>query len=139
MGDAHAAQGDSELDGTAIEMNVNGRFKATLHKQDSLPLIVQNLDFPLLENDKEYIVHGFTYKDYLNELQDPQNAIFGESSIDRAMNVAVNNTKAFMMRTFDLTEDQAITAITTGVDFGISQVVDGNWGVHAIIPKEMFN
>eukprot|EP01026_Neomeris_dumetosa_P036365 TRINITY_DN2934_c0_g1_i1.p1 TRINITY_DN2934_c0_g1~~TRINITY_DN2934_c0_g1_i1.p1 ORF type:complete len:468 (-),score=54.78 TRINITY_DN2934_c0_g1_i1:610-1827(-) len=138
MGDAHAAQGDSELDGTAIEMNMNGRFKATLHKKDSLPAIVQDLDFPLLETDKEFIVHGFTHKDYLNELDDPQNSIFGVSSIDRAMNVAVNNTKAFIMRAFDLTEDQAITAITTAVDFGITQVVDGNWGIHSIIPKEMF-
>jgi len=24
------------------------------------------------------------------------------------------------------------------VDFGITQVVDGNWGVHAIIPKPLF-
>eukprot|EP01025_Chloroclados_australasicus_P013595 TRINITY_DN163_c0_g1_i2.p1 TRINITY_DN163_c0_g1~~TRINITY_DN163_c0_g1_i2.p1 ORF type:complete len:479 (+),score=89.45 TRINITY_DN163_c0_g1_i2:146-1582(+) len=138
MGDAHAAQGDSELDGTAIEMSVNGRFKVTLHKKDSLPTFVQDLDFPLLENDDEFVVHGFTYKDYLNELEDPQSTIFGVSNIDRAMNVAVNNTKSFVMKTYNLTEDQAITAITTGVDFGISQVVDGNWGVHAIISKEMF-
>eukprot|EP01023_Acetabularia_acetabulum_P044945 TRINITY_DN4541_c0_g1_i1.p1 TRINITY_DN4541_c0_g1~~TRINITY_DN4541_c0_g1_i1.p1 ORF type:complete len:404 (-),score=72.83 TRINITY_DN4541_c0_g1_i1:450-1661(-) len=56
MGDAHAAQGDSELDGTAIEMSVNGRFKVTLHKKNSLPLKVRDLDFPLLENNNEYQV-----------------------------------------------------------------------------------
>lgn len=43
-----------------------------------------------------------------------------------------------VMSTYGLTEDQAITAITVGVDFGITQVVDGNWGVHAIVPKYMF-
>jgi acetamidase/formamidase len=25
-----------------------------------------------------------------------------------------------------------------GVDFGITQVVDGNWGVHAVIKKDLF-
>jgi len=25
-----------------------------------------------------------------------------------------------------------------GVDFGVTQVVDGNWGVHAIIKKSLF-
>ena len=28
--------------------------------------------------------------------------------------------------------------ITIGVDFGITQVVDGNWGVHAVIKKDIF-
>ncbi len=41
----------------------------------------------------------------------------------------------FMMTAFNLTEDQAITAITVGVDFSVSQVVNGNWGMQTIIPK----
>ena len=41
---------------------------------------------------------------------------------------AYNQTRDFMMRAFDLTEDQAITAITALVDFSITQVVDGNYG-----------
>ena len=61
MGDAHTAQGNSELDGTGIETSINGNFRVTLHKADSLPLIVQNLTFPLLENDNEYVIHGFNY------------------------------------------------------------------------------
>jgi acetamidase/formamidase len=43
-----------------------------------------------------------------------------------------------MMQSFDMTEDQAITAITIACDFGITQVVDGNFGVHALIPKKVF-
>jgi len=39
------------------------------------------------------------------------------------------------MTAFNLTEDQAITAITVGVDFSVSQVVNGNWGMQTIIPK----
>jgi acetamidase/formamidase len=29
--------------------------------------------------------------------------------------------------------------MSLGVDFGITQVVDGNWGVHAIIKKAIFS
>lgn len=64
--------------------------------------------------------------------------IYGESSIDKAMTVAYNNTRDWMMNTLNMTEDQAITAITVAVDFAITQVVDGNWGVHASIPKTTF-
>jgi acetamidase/formamidase len=28
--------------------------------------------------------------------------------------------------------------ISVGVDFGMTQVVDGNWGIHAIIKKSLF-
>ncbi len=48
--------------GTAIETNVNGKFKITLHKNASLEPKLQGLDFPLLENANEYVVHGFTLK-----------------------------------------------------------------------------
>ena len=37
-----------------------------------------------------------------------------------------------------LTEDEAISLMSIAVDFGITQVVDGNWGVHAIIKKSLF-
>ena len=50
MGDAHAAQGDGELDGTAIETSITGKFKITVHKKASFSLPWQPiLDFPLGE------------------------------------------------------------------------------------------
>jgi len=138
-GDAHTAQGDSELDGTGVETSINGKFKLTLHKADSLPEIVQDLSFPLIETDTHWVVQGYTFADYLNELPNPQSAIYSNSSIDRAMTVAYNNTRDWMMNTLNMTEDQVITAITIAVDFGVTQVVDGNWGVHASVPKKPFN
>lgn len=33
----------------------------------------------------------------------------------------------------------SLLSVTTSVDFGITQVVDGNWGVHADIPKWVFD
>jgi acetamidase/formamidase len=42
------------------------------------------------------------------------------------------------MTAFGLTEDEAISLMSVAVDFGITQVVDGNWGVHAVIRKSLF-
>jgi acetamidase/formamidase len=42
------------------------------------------------------------------------------------------------MTTKGFSEDEAISLISVAVDFGITQIVDGNWGVHAVIRKSMF-
>lgn len=55
------------------------------------------------------------------------------SSIDMAFTNAYNNTRDFAMRTFNLTEDQAITAITTVMDFAVTQVVDGMPPVYLLL------
>lgn len=47
-------------------------------------------------------------------------------------------TRKFLMALYGLTEPEANTIITQGVDFAITQVVDGNWGVHSVIPKKIF-
>jgi acetamidase/formamidase len=46
--------------------------------------------------------------------------------------------RGFLMNTKGLSEDEAISLISIGVDFGVTQVVDGNWGIHAVIKKSLF-
>lgn len=58
MGDAHAAQGDSELDGTGIETSITGKFKFTVIKKADLTGAMDALDFPLGETKDAWIVHG---------------------------------------------------------------------------------
>lgn len=58
MGDAHAAQGDSELDGTGVETSVTGSFKISVIKAADLTDAQKVQNFPLGETDTEYIVHG---------------------------------------------------------------------------------
>ena len=139
-GDPHAAQGDSELAGTAIETSLTGLIRVTLHKADSLedtPL--EGLDFPLLETADEWVVHGFSYANYLGELGDSaQSDIYANSSVDGAMRDAFRKMRAFLMSAYDLTEDEAISLMSVAVDFGVTQVVDGNWGVHGVIEKRVF-
>eukprot|EP00959_Pyramimonas_sp_CCMP1952_P228813 4784073-Pyramimonas_sp.AAC.1 len=140
MGDAHFAQGDSELDGTAIEMSINGKVKITLHKAADLPTFAKDLPSPLLENSNEYVVHGFVFNDYLTELGydtgSPDNVYF-LSDINKAMANTYVNTRHFIMK-HGYTESEARTMITLGVDFGVTQLVDGNWGMHGVIPKYIF-
>ncbi|HHP7244254.1 MAG TPA: acetamidase/formamidase family protein, partial [Elainellaceae cyanobacterium] len=58
-GDAHASQGDSELDGTAIETSITGVFQFVLHKQADLPgTILEGVNYPLLETPDSWIVNG---------------------------------------------------------------------------------
>jgi acetamidase/formamidase len=140
VGDSHASQGDSELCGTAIECSLTGIFQLLVRKRDTLtgtPL--ERLDYPLLETKDEWIVHGFTYPNYLDALgPNAQSEIFTNSSIDGAMRDAFRKMRRFLMTTRGLSEDEAISLMSVGVDFGISQVVDGNFGVHGILRKEIF-
>ena len=100
---------------------------------------MQGLDFPLLETDSEYVVHGFSYANYLAELgADAQNEINNKSSVDNAMRDAFRKMRQFLMNAKGLSEDEAITLMSVAADFGVTQVVDGNWGVHGIIPKGIF-
>ena len=59
MGDAHSAQGDSELDGTGIETSLTGTFRITLVKAVDFTASQKVLNFPLGETETEYIVHGY--------------------------------------------------------------------------------
>ena len=137
LGDPHAAQGDSELAGTAIETSLTGDIRVIVHKQAELEgTILEDLDYPLLETADEFVVHGFSYTDYLAELGETAQAdIFQNSSVDGAMRDAFRKMRHFLMTTQGLSEDEAISLMSVAVDFGITQVVDGNWGVHGAIAK----
>jgi acetamidase/formamidase len=140
VGDSHASMGDSELCGTAIECSFTGTFQLVLHKKNTLGgTSLEGLNYPLFETQEEWIVHGFSFANYLQELgPTAQQAIYSKSSIDLAMRDAFRKMRTFLMTTKGLTEDEAISIMSIAVDFGVTQVVDGNWGVHAIIKKNLF-
>ena len=116
MGDAHAAQGDSELDGTGIETSVTGKFKISVIKAADFDdaMIVQ--DFPLGETESEWIVHGFTFTDYLEDFAPGALAdVYSNSAIDPAMKNAFTQTRKWMMAKYGLSEYEAWTIITQAV------------------------
>ena len=139
-GDPHASQGDSELCGTAIECSLTGTFQLILHKQAALkgtPL--ESLTYPLLETRTAFLVHGFSFPNYLADLgANAQSEIYQKSSIDLALRDAFRKMRHFLMTTQRLSEDEAVSLMSVGVDFGVTQVVDGNWGIHALVKKSLF-
>jgi len=42
------------------------------------------------------------------------------------------------MTVHGLSEYEAISLMSVGADFGVTQVVDANWGVHCTIRKNIF-
>src|SRR5436309_10861552 len=139
VGDPHAAQGDSELAGTAIECSLTGTFQLNLRKKNALAgTALAGLNYPLLETQDEWVLHGFSYANYLAELgADAQSKIYEKCSVDLAMRDAFRKMRHFLMTTRGLNEDEAISLMSVAVDFGVTQVVDGNWRVHAIIKKDL--
>jgi acetamidase/formamidase/AraC-like DNA-binding protein len=140
VGDPHASQGDSELCGTAIECSLTGDFRLTLHKRETLARQpYADLTYPLVETDDEWVLQGFSHANYLAEFgAHAQSKVYETSTLDMAMRDAFIKTRRFLMTTRGLSEDEAISLMSVAVDFGVTQVVDGNWGVHAIIRKALF-
>ncbi len=68
-----------------------------------------------------------------------QSEIYSKSSIDNAMRDAFRKMRQFLMTTKGLSEDEAISLMSVAADFGVTQVVDGNWGVHGVIKKRIFS
>lgn len=139
LGDPHASQGDSELCGTAIECSMTAVIQVILHPAKTAREPLKDLDYPLLETKDEWVIFGFSHPEYLKEMgPSAQSEVYKKSSIDLAMRDAFRKARRFLMTTRNLSEDEAISLLSVGVDFGVTQVANGNWGVHAIIRKGMF-
>jgi hypothetical protein len=65
----------------------------------TLTISLERLDFPLLETSGEWVVHGFSYANYLDELgETAQNDIYSKSSVDNPMRDVFRKTRQFLMR-----------------------------------------
>jgi acetamidase/formamidase len=141
VGDPHAAQGDGELGGTAIECSMTGTFQVVLHKKANLAgQPFADLTYPLIETEADWVLMGFSHPNYLAEFgAKGQSEVYATSSLDLAMKDAFRKMRRFLMNIKGLSEDEAIALMSVAVDFGVTQVVDGNWGVHAILSKQLFD
>lgn len=141
VGDPHATQGDGELGGTAIECSMTGIFQLILHKKANLAgQAFADLTYPLIETETDWVLTGFSHPNYLAEFgAKGQSEVYATSSLDLAMKDAFRKMRRFLMNIQGLSEDEAIALMSAAVDFGVTQVVDGNWGVHAIVSKRLFD
>ena len=124
LGDAHAAQGDGEVCGTAIEgpMVVTVRFG--LHKGYSIPELQYSTPGSAVEkaNTKGY---------YVTTGHSP--------NLYEAAQNAVRHMIGHLVRHYDLTRHEAYALCSVTVDLRISEIVDApNWLISAFLPLDIF-
>ncbi|MCL6526277.1 MAG: acetamidase/formamidase family protein [Thermaceae bacterium] len=124
VGDTHAAQGDGEVCGTAIETPMRLRLKLELWK--GAPLKRPEFDLPAsptpgLESGGYHATTGIG-PDLFMAAQD-----------------AVRSMIDYLGREYRLSPEQAYMLCSVAVDLHISEVVDApNWVVSAYLPKGIF-
>jgi acetamidase/formamidase len=110
VGDGHAAQGDGEVDQTAIETNLRGRLQLIVRKD-------MKLDWPRGETPTHWITMGT------------------DTSLVVATKTAIREMVKLLQEMKKLTETQAYQAASMAADLRITELVDGNVGVHMMIAK----
>jgi acetamidase/formamidase len=114
VGDAHAAQGHGEVDLTAIETSLRGKFQFIVRKD-------LKLTWPRAETATHWIVMGL------------------HPNLEEAMKMAVRETLLFITQRFPkLSREEAYMIASVAVDYHVTQVVDGSKGIHGMIPKAIF-
>lgn len=111
VGDGHGRQGDGEVCVNALEMGLTGTFTFVLHKS------AEGFTWPRAETPTHYILMGF------NE------------DLDLAMKQALRQTIDFIVARSTLTRVQAYQFCSLAVDFRVTQTVNGEKGVHALLAK----
>ena len=113
-GDGHAAQGNGEVDITALETYLSGTFRFVVHKD-------RHLIWPRAETPDYYISMGFS------------------KDLKEAAEHALRDMIEFLESEKHLNRDDAYMLASVAVDMNITQLVDGNVGVHAMCPKRIFH
>ena len=114
IGDGHGAQGQGEVDLSAVETGLRGRFQFIVRKD-------MKITWPRAETATHWIVMGLN------------------PSLEEAMKIAVRETVAFLTERFPkLSRQEAYMIASIAVDYHVTQVVDGTKGIHGMIPKAIF-
>jgi acetamidase/formamidase len=113
VGDGHAAQGNGEVDITALETSLTGTLQFILHKGMKSP-------YPRAETPAAYISMGF------------------DDDLSRATRKALTNMLDFLVSEKGMTRDDAYMLISVAGDVEETELVDRNKGVHVILPKALF-
>ena len=114
IGDGHAAQGDGEVDQTAIETSLRGRLQLMVRKD-------MKLNWPRAE----------TPTDYISMATDPDLAM--------ATKLAVQEMIDFLAAQRGLSKHEAYQLVSLAGNVAVTQLVDKpNVGVHVRIPKSIF-
>jgi len=104
------AQGDGEVDLTAIETSMTGTFRFELLKGKTLA-------WPRAETPTHWIAMGL------------------HENLEEAMKMAIRETVKFLAEEKGLAREDAYALASIAVDFEVTQVVDQVKGIHAPHPE----
>jgi acetamidase/formamidase len=113
VGDGHAGQGNGEGDITAMETSLIGTFQFVVRKD-------MKLKWPRGETPTHWIAMGI------------------DKDLTEALKIAVREAIDFLVTEKHMTREDAYALCSVAVDFNVTQAVDGNKGVHGMIPKSIF-
>jgi acetamidase/formamidase len=112
-GDGHARQGDGEVCGTAIECPSEAQL--TLDLRDDL-----ELEWPVARIDGAWLTFGF------------------DEHLGLAARIAVDGLVALMRREHGIEAGDALALASVVADLRVTQVVNGQLGVHAVLRDDAF-
>ena len=113
-GDGHAVQGDGEVCLTAIEAPLSGTFELIVRKDLSL-------QFPRAESPTHHITMGL----------DPD--------LDDAAKQALREMISLLGEIAGLSPEDAYCLCSLAADLRVTQLVDGNKGIHAMLAKSLLS
>lgn len=113
VGDGHAGQGNGEVDITAIETSLAGTFQFVVRKDT-------HLRWPRAETPTHFMTMGL------------------HQDLNEATKLAVRDMIDFLMTEKHLSRDDAYMLSSVAADLSITELVDGNKGVHMMISKAIF-
>tara|TARA_B110000305_G_scaffold122956_1_gene137772 strand:+ start:39938 stop:40900 length:963 start_codon:yes stop_codon:yes gene_type:complete len=112
-GDGHGTQGDGEICTAAVEMNMKGSFKLT-SRDDMM------LEWPMAETEDNIITMAF----------DPD--------LDNCVVIAVRQMVNLLHTYCNISKADAYTLLSYVGNLRVTQVVNGNKGIHLMVNKEFF-
>jgi acetamidase/formamidase len=110
VGDGHAAQGDGEVNQTAIETSLDGRFRLSVRRDVAA-------DLPFAVTPEHLVTMGF------------------HEDLDDAARIAMRAMIRVLEEHHDLTFHDAYRLCSVAADMRITQFVNGKRGVHVLLPR----
>src|SRR5712675_2272964 len=113
IGDGHAVQGAGEVGMSAVETSLKGEVQIVLHKG-------MHITWPRAETPTHYMTMGL------------------HEDLNQAARIATREMLNFIVETKGMRRDDVLMLLSAAMDLQVTQIVDGTKGIHAMMPKAIF-
>ncbi len=112
VGDGHAAQGDGEVNQTAIETSLDGRFRLSLRNDFAI-------EWPLAVTPTHLMTMAF------------------HEDLEDAARIAMRTMIGILERHYGMPFHDAYRLCSIAADMRVTQFVNGNRGIHVLLPRNL--